>query len=398
MRNELIKKITSIVVMTTIVVGLAACGTKRKTEQKVNSAGEVVKTDAKGNELESDEETANETIIMSSDGETIDLSKEQKKVEKESDGSVKYTLDDNSTVTIKKDGTITITESNGETKAATAKTIESTTKKKSDKKKDTTSKTLNNTSKQTVKNEASQQTTNKSTQATTAKPTQVATPPTTAKPTQAPTQTTTVKPTQAPTQPVTQPVTQPTTQPVTEPPTTKPSYTGYRTDLDSIAAKKIVVLRSTGSAVIKNPVWNEHLYKVAQVRAKEIATNFSHNSASDARSGYNINEALTQSFTEGTGYGTSNDGITQSAVDNWTNSPEHYDILMAGDQYAVACYQKDGVLYWCFLSGGEESYIAENIAATGAREWGQPGTAKYEENYKRYYNLAVAELGERKIW
>lgn len=395
MRNELIKKITSIVVMSTIVVGLAACGTKRKVEQKVNSAGEVVKTDAKGNELESDEETANETktIITSSDGETIDLSKEQKKVEKESDGSVKYTLDDNSTVIIKKDGTVTITESNGETKAATAKTIESTTKKKSDNKKDTTSKTLNNTSKQTVKNEASQQTTNKSTQATTAKPTQAATPPTTAKPTQAPTQTTTVKPTQAPTQPVTQP----TTQPVTEP-TTKPSYTGYRTDLDSIAAKKIVVLRSTGSAVIKNPVWNEHLYKVAQVRAKEIATNFSHNSASDARSGYNINEALTQSFTEGTGYGTSNDGITQSAVDNWTNSPEHYDILMAGDQYAVACYQKDGVLYWCFLSGGEESYIAENIAATGAREWGQPGTAKYEENYKRYYNLAVAELGERKIW
>lgn len=396
MRNELIKKITSIVVMSTIVVGLAACGTKRKVEQKVNSAGEVVKTDAKGNELESDEATANETktIITSSDGETIDLSKEQKKVEKESDGSVKYTLDDNSTVIIKKDGTVTITESNGETKAATAKTIESTTKKKSDNKKDTTSKTLNNTSKQTVKNEASQQTTNKSTQATTAKPTQAATPPTTAKPTQAPTQTTTVKPTQAPTQPVTQP----TTQPVTEPTTTKPSYTGYRTDLDSIAAKKIVVLRSTGSAVIKNPVWNEHLYKVAQVRAKEIATNFSHNSASDARSGYNINEALTQSFTEGTGYGTSNDGITQSAVDNWTNSPEHYDILMAGDQYAVACYQKDGVLYWCFLSGGEESYIAENIAATGAREWGQPGTAKYEENYKRYYNLAVAELGERKIW
>lgn len=394
MRNELIKKITSIVVMTTIVVGLAACGTKRKTEQKVNSAGEVVKTDAKGNELESDEETANETIIMSSDGETIDLSKEQKKVEKESDGSVKYTLDDNSTVTIKKDGTITITESNGETKAATAKTIESTTKKKSDKKKDTTSKTLNNTSKQTAKNEVTQQTTNKSTQATTAKPTQAPIQPTTAKPTQAPTQPTTPKPTQAPTQPVTQP----TTQPVTELQTTKPSYTGYRTDLDSIASKKIVALRSTGSAVTKNPVWNEHLYKVAQVRAKEIATNFSHNSASDARSGYNINEALTQSFTEGTGYGTSNDGITQSAVDNWTNSPEHYDILMAGDQYAVACYQKDGVLYWCFLSGGEDSYIAENIAATGAREWGQPGTAKYEENYKRYYNLAVAELGERKIW
>ena len=396
MRNELIKKITSIVVMTTIVVGLAACGTKRKTEQKVNSAGEVVKTDAKGNELESDEETTNETktIITSSDGETIDLSKEQKKVEKESDGSVKYTLEDNSTVTIKKDGTVTITESNGETKAATAKTIESTTKKKSDKKKDTTSKTLNNTSKQTTKNEVTQQTTNKSTQPTTPKPTQAPIQPTTPKPTQAPTQPTTPKPTQAPTQPVTQP----TTQPVTEPQTTIPSYTGYRTDLDSIAAKKIVTLRSTGSAVIKNPVWNEHLYKVAQVRAKEIATNFSHNSASDARSGYNINEALTQSFTEGTGYGTSNDGITQSAVDNWTNSPEHYDILMAGDQYAVACYQKDGVLYWCFLSGGEDSYIAENIAATGAREWGQPGTAKYEENYKRYYNLAVAELGERKIW
>lgn len=91
MRNELIKKITSIVVMSTIVVGLAACGTKRKIAQKVNSAGEVVKTDAKGNELESDEETDNETktIITSSDGETIDLSKEQKKVEKESDGSVK---------------------------------------------------------------------------------------------------------------------------------------------------------------------------------------------------------------------------------------------------------------------------------------------------------------------
>ncbi len=392
MRNELIKKITSIVVMTTIVVGLAACGTKRKTEQKVNSAGEVVKTDAKGNELESDEETANETktIITSSDGETIDLSKEQKKVEKESDGSVKYTLDDNSTVIIKKDGTVTITESNGETKAATAKTIESTTKKKSDKKKDTTSKTLNNTSKQTAKNEVTQQTTNKSTQATTAKPTQEPIQPTTAKPTQAPTQPTTPKPTQAPTQPVTQP----TTQPVTEPQTTKPSYTGYRTDLDSIAAKKIVTLRSTGSAVIKNPVWNEHLYKVAQVRAKEIATNFSHNSDSDARSGYDVNEALVKFVI---GSSTYND-IAQGAIDIWSNSPAHYDILMDGDQYAVACYQEGENVYWCFLSGNEYSYIAENIAATGAREWGQPGTAKYEENYKRYYNLAVAELGERKIW
>lgn len=375
------KKITSIVVMSTIVVGLAACGTKRKIEQKVNSTGEVVKTDAKGNELESDEETDNETktIITSSDGETIDLSKEQKKVEKESDGSVKYTLDDNSTVTIKKDGTVTITESNGETKAATAKTIESTTKKKSDNKKDTTSKTLNNTSKQTVKNEVSQQTTNKSTQATIAKPTQAATPPTTAKPTQAPTQTTTVKPTQVPTQPVTQPVTQPTTQPVTEPPTTKPSYTGYRTDLDSIAAKKIVALRSTGSAVIKNSVWNEHLYKVAQVRAKEIATNFSHNSASDARSGYDVNEALVKFVI---GSSTYND-IAQGAIDIWSNSPAHYDILMNGDQYAVACYQEGENVYWCFLSGNEYSYIAENIAATGAKEWELPGTAKYEENYKK---------------
>lgn len=55
---------------------------------------------------------------------------------------------------------------------------------------------------------------------------------------------------------------------------------------------------------------------------------------------------------------------------------------MDGDQYAVACYQEGENVYWCFLSGNEYSYIAENIAATGAKEWELPGTAKYEENYK----------------
>ena len=140
--------------------------------------------------------------------------------------------------------------------------------------------------------------------------------------------------------------------------------------------------------VVQNPTWNEHLYKVAQARAKEIVNNFSHDSAGGLRDGYNVSEALTyfsiSSYPE----------AAEKAISNWVNSSQHHKIILMGDQYAVASYQNGKYIYWVCITGGKSSYIAENFAEYLAQDWG----SEYDEMYTFYYNAFVKEHGERKIW
>ena len=212
--------------------------------------------------------------------------------------------------------------------------------------------------------------------------------------TPAPTQKPTEVPTQAQVQPQTPaPAPKPTetpTQPPTEPPTQapQPAYEGYRTDLDMQAKQLILNERQNNPQAYKNPTWNEHLYKVAQARAKEIVTNFSHDSAW-AGSGYMYSEALTMWQDHDI-----NTTSASTAIYNWKNSPSHYLIMIGGNQFAVASYQKGNTMYWVCITADEEIYIAENYAATLAADWGN----KYDAMYKEYYNDFLEDYGNRNIW
>ena len=223
--------------------------------------------------------------------------------------------------------------------------------------------------------------TKKPTEASTAAPVQPQTP----TPTQKPTEASTV----APVQPQTPAPTQKPTEAPTQAP--QPAYEGYRTDLDMQAKQLILNERQNNPQAYKNPTWNEHLYKVAQARAKEIVTNYSHDSAGNYRSGYDIAEALVKF---------SGDSISSAdtAISLWRYSPEHNDIMLHGDQFAVACYQVGEYFYWVCITGDESIYIAENSAATVASSWGAVGSTIYEEKYWKNYYGFVAIFGNRNIW
>lgn len=173
------------------------------------------------------------------------------------------------------------------------------------------------------------------------------------------------------------------------------TYTGFRPDLDMQAKQLILEERAVSDNIdaVKNPEWNEHLYKVAQARAQEIVTNFSHDSAW-AISGYNVSEALTGTWNTELG--------AESAIYNWKNSPAHYDIMVAGDQFAVACYQQGDTLYWCCLIASKDSYIAENYAKKYAdiyiEEWKSAATRTWQEAYDKEWNTFERLYGKRNIW
>ena len=224
--------------------------------------------------------------------------------------------------------------------------------------------------------------TKKPTEASTAAPVQPQTP----TPTQKPTEASTV----APVQPQTPAPTQKPTEAPTQAP--QPAYEGYRTDLDMQAKQLILNERQNNPQAYKNPTWNEHLYKVAQARAKEIVTNYSHDSAW-AGKGYMYSEALTMWQDHDI-----NTASASRAINNWKNSPPHYLIMIGGNQFAVASYQKGDTMYWVCITANEDIYIAENCAATLAADWGAVGSPKYEEKYQKYYNSFVEDYGNRNIW
>lgn len=171
------------------------------------------------------------------------------------------------------------------------------------------------------------------------------------------------------------------------------NYEGFRTDLD-MRAKELILKERTISNISgtdSNPTWNEHLYKVAQARAKEIVSNFSHDSAW-AMSGYVTAEAI------GIVNINTTDDASKEIVNMWKNSYGHYCVLLGGDIFSVASYETNGKIYWVCLTANEETYIAENNADFLAKEWGAVGTSIYEEKYKKYYNSFIEYHGKRNIW
>lgn len=394
--NSIMKKVMVITAVSVMVTGLTACGSRKKATGDTASGGEL---NAAGKiEKESTEEskmylqnTSDEKIVLTdeegneitiTEGETLPV--KEKTTDKA--GEEIYVLEDGSKIKASSVNSsakeVVTTISSGNKGEKSSNNLSKETSKSVVKNEENITQPPTQSQPQSVTEAATQQTTQVQ-----PKPTEV--------PTQPPTQSQPQPVTEAPTQPPTQSQPQPTeapTQPVTEAPT-KASYTGYREDLDQRAAQMIVELRNSDNTAVKNPTWNEHLYKVAQIRAKELATNFSHDSTSNARSGYNIGEALTKF--DITYYSSD---IAQVAIDAWCNSTEHYRILTKGDTYAVACYQQGNYVYWVMLEGTTDIYIAENVSAIQASEWGQPGSPKYEEKYQKYYNSFVSQHGERNIW
>ena len=401
--NSIMKKVMVITAVSVMVTGLTACGSRKKATRDTASGGEL--NAAAKIEKESTEEskmylqnTSDEKIVLTdekgneitiTEGETLPI--KEKTTDKKT-GEEIYVLEDGSKIkasSVNSSAKEVVTTISSGSKAEKDSSVSKETSKNVVKKEENISQI------KPVETSAQPQTQSqvKSTEAS-------AQPETQAQPTEAPTQPATQaqpQPTEAPTQSETQAQPQPTeapAQPVTEAPT-KAGYTGYREDLDQRAAQMIIDLRNEMGVLTKNPTWNEHLYKVAQVRAKELAADFSHNSASNARSGYNVSEACTM-FYASSEFRQFDEA--DAAIGNWRYSPDHYDIIMSGDQYAVSCYQKGDTVYWVCLTGAMDIYIAENSAKIGASEWGQPGTPKYEEKYQKYYNSFVSRHGERNIW
>lgn len=424
------KKLLCCIMTSMLVLSFASCGSKKTTvmEEQDSSvmtadkvyAKETTSNTDKDNGVEKETETeiylentsGKELVIKDDSGEEIKLEEGETLAVKEKTtdeaGDEVYVLENGATVKVE-----SVTEAAKEKTTVkqvirnidTAKADSDTSTKSGNPTKSTEKSITNQTvterqtqaatpatvEKQTAesKNIATQQKTPASTEKQTAAPTQAVTQPATQKPTEAPTP--------APTQKPSEKATEKPTERQTEAPTTAASYTGFRTDLDMQAKQMILELRKNEPNAEQNPVWNEHLYKVAQARAKEIVSNFSHTSNGEYKSGYNINEALTKfsisyfcddNYKEG----------AKVAIDSWKNSPEHYDIMMMGNQMAVSCYQEGDYLYCVCLTGTEMYYIAENSASLGASEWGSVGSAKYEEKYKKYYDSFVSRYGERKIW
>lgn len=401
MKNNIMKKVIALIIIAIIVTGLTVCGLGKKTSSKIASGGEVetaVKTKKENKDetvtaMHLENTSGKIIVIVDENGDEIKLSEgetlEVKEKTTDKSGEDIYILANGSSVKAEK--------LIGMTREVTVNSeMYNGIKKNAQQNKETTKDVVNADEKSTTSPQKENVKTSSQTQAQQSTPQQSVQAQTEAQPRSVQQQSQSQpieqqeqsQPTEQQSQSQPKPI-----EPQTEAPK-QANYTGYREDLDKQAAAKIIELRNGDSNAIKTPTWNEHLYKVAQVRAKELVMNFSHDSVSNARSGYNIAEACHMSE----GFGMTDADMVQSAIDGWRNSQEHYDILTDGDQYAVACCQQGNAVYWVFLCGYNDTYIAENIAAIQAIEWGQPNTQKYEEKYQKYYNSFVSRYGERKIW
>lgn len=97
-------------------------------------------------------------------------------------------------------------------------------------------------------------------------------------------------------------------------------------------------------------VYREDFQKFADIRAKEIAEEFSHNRP-DGRSCFTVfDDACIDYFTCGEniafGYPT-----PEAVVEGWVNSPGHYGNMIDRDfqNIVVGVYNKDGTYYWVQL-------------------------------------------------
>ena len=138
----------------------------------------------------------------------------------------------------------------------------------------------------------------------------------------------------------------------------------------------------------RNPQWNDTLYRIAKERAREIADNFSHNSAGDYFRGYwNIGENIS-------GGSISYDGYAEQIYAGWYQSSGHYtNMVSGGDQYAVAFYQKNGIIYGVFLAADTNMYCVENYASYYSAAWKELGFTSQQQAYDWLYNAFITSHG-----
>ena len=171
----------------------------------------------------------------------------------------------------------------------------------------------------------------------------------------------------------------------------------YREDIDTEIRKFIEAEdRNEGC---NNYHFNEHLYKVAKLRAKEASENFDHTSRNGYDSGYKLIEALTMAKSERY----SNDSastIAQKGFQSWMNSTAHKCIVIGNDDFGVAAYEKGGYIYFAFVGGDPDDYIAERYADTWAKQFHSiiDPDGVYQRNYDHAYEGFVSAYGERKVW
>lgn len=222
---------------------------------------------------------------------------------------------------------------------------------------------------------------NPQTDAPTVSQEQFQTPAPTPKQTEAPTP----KPTEAP------------TQAPTEAPNPWLTYEGYREEEIEKFKSKLVALRqseipkygylSEYATRYMNPQWNDTLYRIAKERAREVVSNYSHTSAGNYCSGYNVIECLTATPYYESGY-------AEDAYNHWYQSIDHRNgMITGGDQYAVAFYQKGGHVYAIFIAGDSNDYKVENFAAYYSEDWQEVGYASQQQAYNWLYNSFVQTHG-----
>ncbi len=97
------------------------------------------------------------------------------------------------------------------------------------------------------------------------------------------------------------------------------------------------------SAGLPAYAWDSSLTVLAQIRAKEIAQQFSH----DRPGGGRVTDQVFECIYAGSG----SLGTSEAAYDYWWVSPVHHDILLEadGDRCYIAGYQTGGTTYWVLL-------------------------------------------------
>ena len=134
--------------------------------------------------------------------------------------------------------------------------------------------------------------------------------------------------------------------------------------------------------------------KILKLRAKEASENYDHTSRNGYDSGYKLIEALT--FTKSDKLlGCSASTIAQKAFQSWMDSTAHKGIVIGNDDFGVAAYEKGGYIYFAFVGGDPDDYIAERAADTWAKQY---PASRYQEQYDKAYAIFVKGRGERKVW
>ena len=75
-------------------------------------------------------------------------------------------------------------------------------------------------------------------------------------------------------------------------------------------------------------------------------------------------------------------------------------IVIGNKDFGVAAYEKGGYIYFAFVGGDPDDYIAERYADTWAKQFHSiiDPDGVYQRNYDHAYEGFVSAYGERKVW